>query len=70
MLTITAALKIEEPEKLLEELAEHVRVRNQMGGDLWYNVMHDECCKIADKCVALGLPSQKVYQTVMNGARY
>lgn len=42
------------PEKVLEELKQKVQLRDQMGGSLYYNVMNDECCQLANKCLSVG----------------
>ena len=54
MKTLNDALELSEKDELMSELKEHVAVRNQMGGSLYWNVMNDECCAIATKCARLG----------------
>jgi len=60
MRTIDEALKLDTKESLLAELKEHVAVRSKMGGALYWNVINDECLKIAEKCLSLGCNRQEV----------
>lgn len=48
------------PEQALEELRQKVNIRNQMGGALYYNILNDECCQLANKCVSLGCDRAEV----------
>ena len=66
MLSISEALKLTTEEELLEELAEHIKVRDKMGGDMWRAILHDECRQIAEKCLAVGVPHEEV-QRVWEG---
>jgi len=62
MLTIDKALELESKEELLNELKEHVRVRDTMGGALYWNVVNDECRQIARRCAALGADGAEIEQ--------
>lgn len=42
-------------EQWLAKLKERVRLRDQMGGALYWNMLNDECCQIANKCLDLGV---------------
>ncbi len=67
MRTITEALKIETKEEPLEELKEHVKVRDQMGGALYWNILNDECCQIANKLASLGVNRAAIVQILGPG---
>jgi hypothetical protein len=67
MLTIDKALELETKEELLAELKERVSLRNKMGGALYWNVLNDECCQIANKCLALGADRTEVGQILGKG---
>jgi hypothetical protein len=60
MLSVTEALKLKTKESLLAELREHVKVRNMMGGALYWNVLDEECFQIAAKCVFLGCDKKEI----------
>ena len=53
MLSITETMKLETKDELMSKLKEHVAVRDQMGGSLYWNIMNDECCAIATRCAEL-----------------
>jgi len=67
MLSIEQARKLETKEELLAELNEHIRVRNQMGGALYWGILNDECAEIATKCVELGTDRQKIEEILIRG---
>lgn len=46
--------KQETKEELVERLREHVKLRDQMGGDLYWNMLNDECCQLASKAAEMG----------------
>lgn len=50
----------EEIQKKIEELKKHVKLRDQMGGALYFNVLNDECCEKANKLSALGVNKQEL----------
>lgn len=39
-------------DELLEKLRGKVSLRDQMGGSLYWNILNDECCQIANECLA------------------
>lgn len=41
-------------ENALEKLKEVVELRDKMGGSLHWNILNDEACQIADKCLSYG----------------
>lgn len=47
-------------EEALEQLKKSVEIRNQMGGALYWNILNDECCEMANKCLALGIDRSKI----------
>jgi len=47
---------VEEGEKKLQEA---YSIRNQMGGELWWNVVNDDCKEIAQKLEDLKRKEQK-----------
>lgn len=44
----------------LEELRQKVKLRDQMGGALYYNILNDECCQLANKCAQLGCSREDI----------
>jgi hypothetical protein len=58
------------PESMLQKLRERVRIRDQMGGALYYNVLNDECCQIANKCAELGCDQAVVSAILGPGTHY
>jgi len=54
-------------EEALTALEKHVKVRNKMCGALWYNVINDECCKIANKCAELGADRNEITKILGEG---
>jgi hypothetical protein len=47
-------------EQALEELRQKVNLRNQMGGALYYNILNDECCQLANSCAKLGCDRKEI----------
>ncbi|HYE80854.1 MAG TPA: hypothetical protein VEG39_01670 [Clostridia bacterium] len=70
MLSKEEALKIESLDVLMDELKEHVKVRNKMSGALYWNILNDECCSIANKCVNLGGDKQVISHILGPGSHY
>ena len=46
--------------KMIEELKDKVKLRDSMGGNLYYNVMNDECCQLANECISIGCDREQV----------
>ena len=67
MKSLNDALELSEKDKLMDELKEHVRVRDTMGGSLYRNVMNDECCAIATRCARLGCDRAEIAKTLGRG---
>ena len=38
----------------IEKLKAGVSIRNQMGGAMYFNILNDDCCKIANKLLRMG----------------
>jgi len=57
-------------DQALEELKSKVKLRDQMGGALYYNVLNDECCKLANKCVELGCDRNTIESILGLGTFY
>ena len=66
MLSIEQVRKLETKEELLSELKERIRVRNQMNGALYWNIVNDECMEMAKKCLGLGADRQEIGK-IFNG---
>lgn len=47
-------------EEALSKLKESIELRNKMCGAMWWNILNDECLKIARKCIELGAEREKV----------
>ena len=66
MLSIEQARKLETKEELIAELKDHIKIRNQMNGVLYWNIVNDECLEIAKKCLGLGADRQEI-RNIFNG---
>lgn len=53
-------------EEGLEKLKEAVRLRNQMGGALYWNILNDDCLRMADKLLGMGV-SRETLAGMLNG---
>ena len=47
-------------EETFEKLKKTVDIRNQMCGNLYWNILNDKCCKIANKCLELGMERSEI----------
>lgn len=47
-------------EFLLTELKRFVGIRNQMGGALYWNIIHDDCLALARRCMQLGADRKEI----------
>lgn len=54
METPSETLELNVKEELMNELKDHVKLRNQMGGVMYWNILNDECCSLGNKCANLG----------------
>lgn len=63
----TADDKQETKEELVEQLRERVKLRDQMGGDLYWNILNDECCQLASKAAAMGADRAELGQILGPG---
>ena len=66
MSSIEQARKLETKEGLIAELKERIRIRNQMCGVLYWNVVNDECMEIVKKCLSLGADRREIGK-ILNG---
>ncbi len=57
----------EEIQKEIEELKNHVKIRNQMGGNLYYNIVNDECCQKAQLLVSKGVNKDELSEILGPG---
>ncbi len=55
MKPVNEVIEMNDKDELLEELRKHVGVRNKMGGAMYWNILNDECCEIANRCAAAGV---------------
>jgi hypothetical protein len=53
-------------EQGIEKLKEAVELRNKMGGALYYNILNDDCCDIANKLFEMGADKEEI-QKIMQG---
>jgi hypothetical protein len=61
MISIThEALDQMTKEEALEQLKNSVKARDMMGGVLYWNILNDECCEIANKCIELGVDKSEI----------
>ena len=56
-----------EQETLLGELMDKVSIRDKMGGDMWWNVLNDECCQLANKCAENGCDKNVIKEILGQG---
>lgn len=55
----------ETKEQGLEKLKEAVALRNKMGGALYWNIVNDDCMKIANRLWGMGATSSEI-QAILN----
>ena len=44
----------------MEELKKGIETRDKMGGSLYWNILNDECLKLADKLVSSGANKEEI----------
>ena len=54
-------------EEVFEKLKKSINTRNQMGGAMYWNILNDECCEIANKCLELGIDRSKLTPLIGEG---
>lgn len=54
-------------EEALEQLKKTSDMRNRMCGVMYWNILNDECCQIANKCAELGVSKQQIYPLLGEG---
>lgn len=47
-------------EEGIEKLKEAVKLRDQMGGAMYWNIMNEDCCEIADKLSRMGADRDQI----------
>ena len=57
--------KFETKEEGIEKLKHGVSLRNQMGGSLYWNVVNDDCIRIAGKLLCMGVDRSEL-QAILN----
>ena len=53
-------------EEGLEKLKDAVRLRNQMGGAMYWNMLNDDCLMMAEKLMGMGVPKADLVD-ILNG---
>lgn len=56
-----------EIQKEIEELKAHVKIRSQMGGNLYYNILNDECCQKAQSLADKGVNKDELSEILGPG---
>ena len=51
----------------LENLKRKVKLRDSMGGSLYYNVTNEECCQLANKCLSIGCDKSEIESILGQG---
>ncbi len=51
-------------EEAMKLLREQVRLRNQMGGKLYFDVLNDECCQLGNRARELGGSYAEIADTI------
>lgn len=54
-------------EEVFEQLKKHLDVRDEMGGAMYWNILNDECCEIANRCLALGIDRSEIASLLGEG---
>lgn len=57
-------------DEVINDLKDKVKLRDSMGGNLYYNVINDECCRLANKCMALGADRKQISKILGDGTFY
>lgn len=53
-------------EEGLEKLKDAVRLRNQMGGAMYWNMLNDDCLMMSEKLMGMGVPRADLVD-ILNG---
>lgn len=56
----------ETKEQGIEKLKNAVSLRNQMGGALYWNIINDDCVKIARQLLGIGVEKSEI-KAILNG---
>lgn len=61
----TEPLKTEETlEQGINRLKETVSLRDQMGGEMYWNIMNDDCCLLGSQLVKKGANREEIHQII------
>lgn len=58
------------PESTIQSLKDKVNLRDKMGGAIYWNILNDECCQLANKCIELGCDRTEVSAILGLGTFY
>lgn len=58
-------MNFETKEEGIEELKEGVKLRNQMGGALYWNIINDDCVRMAENLLDMGVPKAEL-EAILN----
>lgn len=56
-----------EIQQKVEALKKHVSIRDEMGGALYWNVLNEECCNMANELSSLGYNKQELSNILGEG---
>jgi hypothetical protein len=54
-------------EEALEQLKKTVNTRDKMCGVMYWNILNDECCEIANRCLELGIDRNAIVSLLGEG---
>lgn len=57
----------EEIQQEIEELKAHVKIRSQMSGAMYYNILNDECCQKAQRLADKGVNKDELSEILGPG---
>ncbi len=70
MAMINKNLEFSTVEEGMIKLKESVSLRDKMCGAMYYNILNDDCCEIANKLKSLGADRQSVSNVLGEGTHY
>jgi hypothetical protein len=47
-------------EQGIEKLKQAVEIRDKMGGAMYFNMLNDDCCEIANRLTAMGADKKEI----------
>lgn len=51
-------------EQGIERLKETVKIRDQMGGAMYFNILNDDCCQLASELVRRGADREIIHNII------